>query len=167
LQQEVFKNTTQSDNSGNWKIVVDKVLPSGKYAFSAVARDERGALSNPTDEKFFKIRPKIIISLGSFINLGWLEIFIIVMLLVVSGASLFAWRYVSKKNMREAYKIIIGRDIEKIATTISESLVDIENSEKLPEASRSASVAEHIGRIKVAIAKIKKYIVDQGINKLK
>lgn len=167
LQQEVFKNTVQSDNSGNWKIAVDKVLLSGRHSFSAIARDERGALSNPTPEKFFSIRPKIIVSLGSFINLGWLEIFIIFMLVLIAGVSLFAWHYISKKNTREAYKIIIGRDIEKITMTLSESLLELENSEKLPEPSRSTSIAEHIERMKATIIKIKKYIIDQEINKLK
>lgn len=167
LQQEVFKNTTQSDNSGNWKISLDKVLATGKYSLTALSRDERGALSKATPENFFKIRAKTIIALGNFINLGWLEIFIIAMSLIIAIASLFAWRYVSKKNTREAYKIIISRDMEKATTTLSAYLTDLENNEKLTEPSRSVNVAESIERMKITIAKIKKYIIDQEINKLK
>jgi len=153
------------DNSGNWKIVIDKVLPLGKYSLAVVAQDERGALSYSTQEESFKVRPKIIWSLG-VIDLGWLEIFIILTLLVATGVSLIAWWYVAKKKTRGAYKIIIGRDIEKLSALLSDDLKELEDAQKLDDSSRLAQAITLINKMKETIAKMKKYIGEE-VSKLK
>lgn len=164
-QQEVLKGSAPSDSSGNWKIAIDKPLPTGGYAISVTARDERGATSYPSQEELFNVRPKIIVSLG-FINLGWFEIFLIAMLVVISGASLIAWRYVSQKNTRGAYRIIVGRDIEKLSTLLLNHLKELEDAQKLDDPSRSTKAAALIGRMRETIMKMKKYIGEE-VDKLK
>lgn len=164
-QQEVFKGSVPSDSSGNWKIAVDKSLATGKYTISVIARDERGATSFSTKEELFKVRPKTILSLG-FIDLGWFEIFLIAMIIVTSGAGLAAWRYVSQKNTRGAYKIIVGRDIEKLSTLLTDHLKELEDAQELHDPSRAAKVASLIERMKETIAKMKKYLGEE-VSKLK
>lgn len=164
-KQEVFKGSASSDNAGNWKISIDKPFPTGRYAVSVVARDERGATSYPTKEELFKIRPKTILALG-IIDLGWFEIFMFVMLLIISGMSLGAWRYVSREKTREAYKIIVGRDIEKLSALLSDSLKDLEDAQELHDPSRATKAEALIARMKETIAKMEKYLKLE-VNKLK
>ena len=165
-RQEVFKGKVQSDNSGNWKIAIDKVLPIGKYTLTVVVRDERGASSYSTKEESFKVRPKTILSLGGIIDLGWFEILIIVMLVVVSGVGLIAWWYVAKKKTHEAYRIIVGRDIEKLSTLLSDDLKELEDTQELEDSSRLAQATDLIDKMKKTIARMKKYIGEE-VNKLK
>ena len=161
LQQEVFTGVTQSDGSGNWKITIDKALPTGKYGLLVRARDERGALSVASSESFFNIRPKIILSLGRFINLGWFEIFIIAMLIIISGASVIAWWYVAKKKTHEAYKIIIGRDLEKLGTLLSSNLKELESLQEVHDLNSSTQAIACVERMKETISKMKKYIGEE------
>lgn len=165
LRQEIFKGTVPSDNAGNWKIIIDKPLSIGGYTVSVVARDERGATSFSTKEESFKVRPKAILSLG-FLDLGWFEILLIAMLVIVSGASLTAWRYVSKTKTREAYRIIVGRDIEKLSTLLSNHLKELEGLQELHDPSRSTQAKALIDRMKEVVVKMKKYLGEE-VSKLK
>ncbi|MFH1112113.1 MAG: hypothetical protein V1712_03555 [Patescibacteria group bacterium] len=165
-RQEVFKGKASSDNSGNWKVVIDKILPMGKYTLAVVVQDERGASSYSTKEESFKVRPKTILSLGGVIDLGWFEIFIFVMLVVVSGVGLIAWWYVAKKKTHEAYRIIVGRDIEKLSALLSDDLKELEDTQELDDSSRLAQAAALIDKMKKTIAQMKKYIGEE-VNKLK
>ena len=164
-RQEVFKGTASSDLAGNWKIIIDKPLPTGKYTVSVVARDERGATSFSTKEESFKVRPKTILSLG-FIDLGWFEILLIAMIIITLGAGLAAWRYVSQKNTRGAYKIIVGRDIEKLSTLLSGHLKELEGLQELHDPSRSTQATALIEKMKEVVAKMKKYLGEE-VSKLK
>jgi hypothetical protein len=159
--QEVFRGQTQSDSSGNWKITVDEVLPIGKYTFSVAARDERGATGYFTPEETFRVRPKTVLSLGEFMDLGWLEIFIILGALLVAGISLAAWWYVSKKKTHKAYGIIIGRDIDKLSALLSDNLDELKSAQKLDSSSRLAQTAVLIEKMKKTIAKMKKYLGEE------
>lgn len=165
-RQEVFKNTTESDSSGNWKVTIDKSLHTGNYTLLVMARDNRGASSYSAKGESFKVRPQTVVSFGGLIELGWFEIFLITLLIIISVASLTAWRYVSKKNTREAYKIIVGRDIEKLSAALLNSLKELEESEGMQDISRRAKTAMIIGRMKETIIKMKKYIGEE-VGKLK
>jgi len=164
LQQEIFTGTAQSDNSGNWKMTIDKPLSVGKYTISAVARDERGARSYPTGEEVFRVRPKTILSFG-FIDLGWFEILLIVVLIIISVAGYISWWYVSKKNTREAYKIIVSRDIEKLTALLSDHLKGLEDLQELHDPKRLAQASFLVNKMKDVIAKMKKYL-GQEVEKL-
>lgn len=159
-RQEVFKGSVPSDSLGNWKIAVDKPLSTGTYTLSIIARDERGATSYPTKEESFKVRQKTILSLG-FIDLGWFEIFLIAMVIIISGAGFATWWYVSKKNLLGAYKIIVGRDIEKLSTLLTDHLKELEYAQELHDPSRATKVALLIERMKETIAKMKKYLGEE------
>lgn len=125
-EQEVFVGVTDTDGLGNWEIIIEESLDRGKYALTATARDDRGAISYPTEPEAVKIRAKTILSIG-FVDLGWFEVILIILLLVVSGASIGAWYYTSLKKRRAAYKIIAGRDIDKLTTLLAEDLKELES----------------------------------------
>lgn len=164
-RQEIFKGTVPSDSSGNWKIAVDQPLSTGAYTLSVIARDERGATSFSTKEESFKVRPKTILSLG-FIDLGWFDILLIAMVIITSGVGFATWWYVSKKNTRVAYKIIIGRDIEKLSTLLSDYLKELGGLQELHDPSRFTRATALIEKMKEVVAKMKKYLGEE-VNRLK
>lgn len=130
-----------------------------------MARDERGATRFSTKEELFKVRPKTILSLG-FINLDWFEVFLVVTVVITSGAGLAAWWYVSQKNICRAYKIIVGRDIEKLSTLLTDHLKEREDAQELHGSSRSTKAAALIEKMKEVVLKMKKYLGEE-VEKLK
>lgn len=168
-QQEVFRGSVNSDNSGNWEIIIEEALAKGNYGLTATARDERGAVSYSTQEEELKITAKVVLSLG-FIDLGWLEIFVFAVLLVCAVGGIGAWYFVSTKKTRQAYKIIAGRDLEKLNNIMAADLKELNDwlKSSQPQLTPHARVeVEYFtGRIAENIAKIKKYL-KQELNKLK
>jgi len=166
--QEIFAEVSTSDGLGNWETVIEKALVKGEYTLSVSARDNRGAVSYSTLGQIVKVKAKIVLSIG-FIDLGWFEIFVIVVLLIVSGTSITAWYYVSTKKKREAYKIIAGRDVDKLSALLAS---DVEKLEALfkdvvsVEPKIKAEMKFHLSKIKETIAKMKKYL-GKEIGKLK
>ncbi|MBI2046431.1 MAG: hypothetical protein HYT28_03375 [Parcubacteria group bacterium] len=165
-EREVIADSAASDARGNWKISITKPLPAGMYTVSIVARDERGARSFPVDGvKPLKVHPKTVLSFGGFIDFGWLEILIMLVLLITSGAGFFASRYVLKNKTREAYKTIVGRDVNKFADMLFSFLKEFEDAGGLNEDSRRVKQKALIEQAKETVAKMKKYICEE-VNKL-
>jgi len=166
--QEVFADAAETDGSGNWKINIEEALPTGKYTLVVSARDERGAISYPTEPEDFKIRAKTILSIG-FVDLGWFEILLIIILLTVSGTSVAAWYYTTTKRKREAYKIIAGRDIDKLSTLLANDVKELEAWFKNIPGIEPRTKEESnflFQKIKETIAKMKKYL-GQELEKLR
>ncbi|KPJ56323.1 hypothetical protein AMJ49_05160 [Parcubacteria bacterium DG_74_2] len=51
----VKKWETKSNENGYWSISEDGLFKSGKYIVSARARDDRGAISNPSEKRYVKV----------------------------------------------------------------------------------------------------------------
>lgn len=168
-EQEVFVGVTNTDGLGNWEIIIKESLDRGKYALTATARDDRGAISYPTEPEAVKIRAKTILSIG-FVDLGWFEVILIILLLVVSGASIGAWYYTSLKKRRAAYKIIAGRDIDKLTTLLAEDLKELESwiqgSKEGFERRAKPELEFHVKSMRDTINKMKKYL-RQELGKLR
>lgn len=119
--QELFRGSAQTDSAGKWEIVIGESFPTGTYLVQALARDSRGAVSYPTEPLEFTVQPQTVISFG-FVDLGWFEIVLFVILLGAAGGSAASWYYVVQRKKREAYQIIAGRDVEKLTRLLSEDL---------------------------------------------
>ena len=158
--QEKLTGTVTSDGVGGWEMSVDATLPTGKYKLIVTARDERGAVSLPVEAPVFQVKPKVIISLG-IIDLGWLEILVIAILLVASMTGVGGWYYISTKKTRDVYRIIVGRDIDKLCDLLSGYLKDFEGLQEQHDSSLSTKAAMLAGKMKDTIAKMKKYIGEE------
>lgn len=163
--REVFKRTAATNAAEGWELIVKESLERGTYTLSAISRDERGATSYSSEAIAFRVKPKTIVSLGP-LELGWFEILIILILIAASGVSVTAWYHVSIKKTREAYRIIIGRDIEKLGALLSDHLKELEGLQEVHDSSRSTQAVTRIERMKETISKMKKYLGEE-VNKLK
>ncbi len=166
--QEIFTEVSTSDGLGNWEVVIERTLAKGEYTLSVSARDNRGAVSYPIAAQPLKVKAKIVLSIG-LIDLGWFEIFIIMILTVISVASISGWYYVAAKQKREAYKTIAGRDIDKLSTLLADDVKKLEARFKnivSADPKAKAEIKFYIGKVKGTIVKMKKYL-GKEIEKLK
>lgn len=158
----LFRETVNPDESGNWELAVHEILPGGEYSIIAFARDPRGAVSRPANPDTFRVQEKPIIVFG-FINLGWSDILIIIIMLVIFLAGSVGWYYFSRKKLRDAYKKIITRDIDNVLTTLHSNVDDLK---KLNKSENLTNGDYYIGKIMDNISNMKKYIV-QGVEKIR
>ncbi len=163
--REIFTGTAPADAAGHWDITMKTPLAVGQYFLSAISRDDRGAASLASAPQAFTVRPKSIISLG-FIELGWLEILIIVILLVIAGGSLASRQYILGRQKRGLYNIIAGRDIEKLSDLLLANTKEISELPIAKDSSENPQFAYLIGKMNENVAKIKKYL-KQELEKLK
>ncbi|MBI5004678.1 MAG: hypothetical protein HZC04_00620 [Candidatus Lloydbacteria bacterium] len=164
-QREVISESAKSDNRGDWKISINDPLPTGTYTISITARDERGARSFSADVGALKVHPRTVLSLGGVVDLGWFEILLILILFITSATGLFAWQYVSKNKTREAYKMIVGRDVNKFVDMLVSFLKEFESAGDLNEDSRRVKQKALIEQARETVAKMKKYIGEE-VNRL-
>lgn len=167
-EQEVGVEMVETDTLGKWAFTLKEVLPLGRYTITAVMRDDRGALSFPSAPEKFSIRPGVIVSLGP-LDLGWFEIFIMIVLIAVSGVSFYGWYHLGVKKRREAYAVIIARDVEKMHNLLQENLNKLENnvrnldkfvnpiSKDIDSTMKAESMA-FIKRMQEVLEKIRKYV---------
>lgn len=166
--REVFKDAAKTNGGGNWELIIKEPLDRGKYTLLSFARDERGATSLAGEAVVFRIKPKTVISLG-FVDFGWFEILLTFLLLVTAGISVGAWYYISAKKTREAYEIIVGRDIEKLSAILTNDLQKVEkllNLEAATETSDKTRALYLFKKLHETIAKMKKYLGEE-VKKLK
>lgn len=166
--QVVFAGVADTNEAGNWEIIIEDPLAKGKYTLTAAARDDRGAISYPTEAEAVKIKAKTILSIG-FIDLGWFEILLIIFLLVISSTSAGAWYYIAVKRKREAYRIVAVRDIDKLTTLLAEDLRGLEGwVEKSKEGLKRRAKPEmefYLKNLHSTVDKMKKYL-RQELDKL-
>ena len=149
------------DSSGGWKASIEEFVPLGMYSITAVGRDNRGALSYPTDSFQVKVRPKVIISIGS-LDLGAFDLIILGLSMVVLGAAVVYWNFLRTRNRRDVYKTIAMRDVEKFAEMLEN---DVEALQSLHgdgvgahDEKTHTDINARIGRMKEKIAKMRKYL---------
>ncbi|MBI2049064.1 MAG: hypothetical protein HYT29_01330 [Parcubacteria group bacterium] len=119
--------------------------------------DERGARSFPVAAETITVRAQPVLSLGP-IDFGWFEILLIVILLAVSGTAIAGRYYISEKKTREAYRIIVGRDVDKFYTLLSDSVKDLEGLKEPSASNQFTRATAALTRIKETIEKLKKYL---------
>ncbi|MBI2450801.1 MAG: hypothetical protein HYV52_00465 [Parcubacteria group bacterium] len=162
--KEIAREKAGSDGFGNWKMVIDRTLETGKYKLTLQAEDVRGAISYETDPETIQIRPPVILSIG-ILNLGWFEIILLSIFALISGASAVAYFYILNKQKKGAYSIITIRDVEKFALLLENELKELETRVK-DRSDRRVEIEFVVGKIKNIIARMKKYIPEE-IKKLK
>ncbi|HEY4479427.1 MAG TPA: cohesin domain-containing protein [Candidatus Paceibacterota bacterium] len=155
--QEVFSGKGTSDTVGNWELIIKNPLSGGRYALTVTAVDERGAQSYPVAAEMVTIRTKPVLSLGP-IDLGWFEILLIVIVLTVSGMAIAGQYYISEKKTREAYRIIVGRDIDKFYNLLSDSVKDLEGFKEPRDSVSFVRASASVRKIQETIEKLRKYL---------
>ncbi len=162
--QEIVKKTVSPDGFGKWELAIDEKLEQSKYQLLVLARDERGALSYP-EEISLRVKAPSVLTIG-FIDLGFFEILVIVILLVTSGVSLYAWYYIRLREKRSAYDVIALRDLDKFSTLLETDLKALAGFTEEADPRRKHEREFLMSRISETITKMRKYL-SQEVAKLK
>ncbi len=164
--RKVFQGTAAVDNEGSWDITIREPLGIGQYAISLVSRDNRGATSLTISTQKLTVKAKSIISFG-FIELGWFEILIIVILLVATGASLWSRQYIIGQQKRGRYNVLVSQDVEKLSDLLSGNIKDLSRFMAAKNTGNEDPQFNYlIGRMSENVEKFKKYL-KQEVGKLK
>ncbi len=160
--KEVLAASSPSDASGNWSISIKEPLIVGSYAIQVATRDNRGAQSFRTEPTVIKIKRQPIISFG-IIELGWLEISLLLLFFAGAAISLVAWRYSTQQKRRSAYKLIVGRDIIKFIAMLEKDIQSLkETCSSITLSQRSQmEINVRITRMQEKIDRMKKYIPEE------
>lgn len=162
--KEVFVGEAIVDNSGAWEKFIDDEFPTGKYTVTAVARDERGATSYVSEQVGVRIKGRPVLSLG-FIDIGWFELFLILIIIVLGGSGGAYFLYYKAQETRGAYATITARDIEKLETLIENDLKTLDellNAKKLDEGAMGAIIEQMRSKLNVM-----KSSIDKQLKKIK
>ncbi len=157
--QKTFSTVVKSDSVGNWQTVINAPLSQGNYSLLAVAKDDRGATSYPTAASQIKIRAKPLFSIGIF-DIGWFEI----LLLALAAAGFIVWRYILRKRMQSAYRVIAGRDVKKMSVLLEEQIEALEKWGKRQEFinGRDKNEFDYISqKMKDIVVKMAKYLGEE------
>lgn len=166
---EIQKLATNSDKNGVWEIRTVDTFGTGKYSFNVMVIDERGAQSFPTVEHTFRVRALVLFSVGS-IDIGWFEILLAALLLILLFTVWFTVRLLRKNTIRSAYSTVISRDVLKFGVMIEQELEEIKKKisagSTVLEVDTKSEITFRIDKIFEIVAKMKKYL-SQEIGKLK
>jgi hypothetical protein len=163
--RKVFTGTAPIGDDRRWETTLNVPLAVGQYLLSATAHDKRGAQSLPSAVQAFSVRTKSVITFGG-IELGWFEILIIIVLMALTGLSLWSRRYILQREKRGMYNIIAGRDIEKLSDLLSANIKDLSLLSSGKTGAEDPHFGYLIGKMDENVAKIKKYL-KQELEKLK
>jgi len=163
INQEVYKAEIKSDEVGNWTANIGQEFPLGEYFVEVSVTNKEGASSYPTDPVFLRIQPKAILSIG-FISMGWFEVIMMLALILVTVISFTSWYYVDKKKTREAYRTILGRDINNFSNMsikeLDHLMEAIERMELAP--SEKAKISTHLNSLKKIEERTRKYLTHEA-----
>lgn len=154
---EVFHGTTPVGSDKRWDITIKEPLAIGQYKLSAISHNEIGAVSFASNAQIFNVRAKSIISIG-FVELSWFDILLVVILSVITGASLLSRAYILKQQKRGKYSIVFSRDVEKLSNLLSENIENLANLSSVKNAMHDPELAYFIDKMRENVAKIRKYI---------
>lgn len=164
-QQEVFQGTVQSDGGGSWGMTINESLPPGRYQLAARVSDMRGAISFFTGMESFRIRPKTVISIGPFIDLGWFEVLLFIILSLVAAGSLVAWKLTQRRRTRQAYQTIAKRDINAFSDQLMKNIEELEQSvaslKKGLPAKAQTDMKQHISSLQSVVKRMRKYLGEE------
>lgn len=162
---EIVTLSADVDNEGNWEISIGELLPVGRYNLTITARDNRQALSYPSDPMSIRVRSKTILSIGS-LDLGVFELVILGLLIVFSATGLVYWYFVRGRQRRGAYETIAMRDMEKLSALLLGDVKELEGLVEQHVDSSKTRATSLISKIKNTLSQMKSYIAKE-IEKIK
>jgi hypothetical protein len=156
----VFTGTADSDKDGNWAIKAKEPLARGTYSVVATARDNRGAVSYPTEVREVKVKAKPILTIFG-VELGWMGLLIFALLLLLAGIAYFTRFYMTEEEKRAAYTQILGEDIKKFGdmmTFETDKINSVVSKTKWPDENTKVDLESRVVKMRDVVEKMKKYL---------
>jgi len=164
--QVVAKAVVPVDENNNWSGRIEGSLKKGRYAVTATARDERGALSYPSASARVTLSERPLFTIGSFgVTPTWFYIGLIILLI---GGFFLGWlSQRAAHTKREGRTKIANRDISNVLNLIKKD-IDAAASSLGKQEDKGASQAKYLlDKAGKNIDKMGRYLVEgvEDINK--
>ncbi len=117
----ISQNEFFADVNGNWSFQLDKELRSGTYVVSAKAKDDRGALSLPTNPEKFSFQDKPIISFFG-LDITFKTLTILILIVGALGAGYLYRTFFLHRIKSQMGSAIVGRDLKNAIGMVREAI---------------------------------------------
>ena len=157
----VYEQITQTDDSGNWYVSIDKDLNVGEYQLLVTPHDIEADNTSTIVSEIIKVRSRPTLVLGSFeINQIWFFFGLIILLSVAFVSGWYAYdKWFEQLNRRV---IVAKRDVSNVFNNIDNDIDEllknytVENIEKC-DFGKMKSILKNM---KVNLEKTRHYIID-------
>jgi hypothetical protein len=161
---QMFQAEAPVDSEGKWELTIpDESFPAGQYTLRAIAYAPNGIASAPRDVRGSKMKPQPVLKAAG-IDFGWLDVFIIVILLVVVAGSVSAWLHERSLRKREIARLTTDRDMHGMCTSLCDEVG------KLPEIVRNSpgmdprtaeDLDERVRKLQMTLEKMQGYLASE------
>ena len=155
-KQPIFESTTTANNAGDWSVIINQDIPQGSYGVSVVASDARGAMSLPATGSVI-VRDRVIFSIGMF-DFDWSELSLLILLVGIIVAIVVAWFLFRRREYRQAFRIIAGRDVQKLTDILESQLAEAQKRQGASEESAKTELGNFLTRAQETVGRMKKYL---------
>jgi hypothetical protein len=155
-ERPIFESTTTANSAGDWSVIINQDIPQGSYGVSVVASDARGAMSLPAKGSV-TVRDRVIFSIGIF-DFSWFELFLFILLVAIVVAIVVAWFLFRRREYRQAFRIIAGRDVQKLTDILESQLAEAQKRQGATEESAKTELGDFLIRAQETVGRMKKYL---------
>jgi hypothetical protein len=121
----VLENTVPVDDQGIWNFTLERTLRKETYSITAKTRDERGAISFPTDPIKIKVTDKPLIVIGSLEFSLKNLVFIGIALLI--AVAVFFWRDTIKKTLSlQRRSVVAAKDLRNVLELLKQAVANLQ-----------------------------------------
>lgn len=148
----VMRAQATANEAGEWKISIgDSSFPDGAYTLRAIVQDATGVLGPVSEVRGYKVQPQPLLSIGG-LDFGWLDAFLLLLLLTFLLIAFGSWYYEHKKRKHEEHTLMTERDMNAMSFSL---LQEVERLDHLIKDSKAmdphvAAEAEYILKNQVA-----------------
>lgn len=153
----VLENTVPVNELGIWNFTLERILRKETYSITAKTRDERGAISFPTDPIKIKVADKPLIVIGniefSLKNL----VFIGIALLI--AVAVFFWRDTIKRALSLQRKsVIAAKDLRNLVDGLKEGAISLQTEMRKTRMNR-AQASNALNKVVKKLNQIDRYVI--------
>lgn len=145
--EQLFLAEAPVDPEGYWELSIpDKSFPAGEYTLRAIAHTPDGLVSAPRDIRGSKLAPQPVLTAGN-VNVGWLDVIIILILIMVIAGAIFAWLHERSVRRHEIQRLITDRDMHGMCTKMCDEVGQLPELVKSAPGIDSRAALDIAGRI--------------------
>lgn len=155
----ISQNEFFADANGNWTFQLDKELRSGSYIVTAKAKDERGALSLPTNPEKFSFQDKPIISFFG-LDITFRTLTIIILIAGILSVAYFWRMFFLHRVKSQMGSVIISRDLKNAIGLVRDAVDKLPNIIKKNFGAQgdNSEINIAVKQVNDQLGKIEKYI---------
>lgn len=128
IKNAIFGGKVQSDASGNWFYVNKDNLANDRYVAWAVAQNDRGVSSNPSNKVTFLVSPPVFTKIGSLvINYFTVFVSLLFMIILIVASVMYIANFLRRRLKKETVEAeyVVHRNFTDLGEIIDEEFNEL------------------------------------------